>query len=71
MVERVAYDPYGRPTFYDGSWANPSAASAAAVANDVLFTGHRSGRAFVLAQPASLFDWLEEVPGFRAFEKGT
>jgi hypothetical protein len=39
MVERVAYDPYGRPTFYDGSWANPSAASAASVANDVLFTG--------------------------------
>jgi RHS repeat-associated protein len=41
MAERVAYDPYGRSTFYDGSWANPSATSAAAVANDVLFTGHR------------------------------
>jgi len=38
-VERVVYDPYGKPTFYDGSWANPSATSA--YANDVLYTGHR------------------------------
>jgi len=39
VVERVVYDPYGKPTFYDGSWANPSATSA--YANDVLYTGHR------------------------------
>jgi len=39
VVERVVYDPYGKPTFYDGSWANPSATSA--YSNDVLFTGHR------------------------------
>jgi len=39
VAERVVYDPYGKPTFYDGSWANPSATSA--YSNDVLFTGHR------------------------------
>ena len=39
VVERVLYDPYGQPTFYDGSWENPSASSA--YANEVLFTGHR------------------------------
>jgi RHS repeat-associated protein len=39
VVERVVYDPYGKPTFYDGSWANPSSASACS--NAVLYTGHR------------------------------
>ena len=39
VVERVLYDPYGKPTFYDGSWANPSSTSA--YSNEVLFTGHR------------------------------
>ncbi len=39
VVERVVYDPYGKATFYDGSWANPSSTSA--YANDVLYTGHR------------------------------
>jgi RHS repeat-associated protein len=39
VVERVVYDPYGKPTFYDGSWANPSSTSA--YSNDVLYTGHR------------------------------
>jgi len=39
VVERVIYDPYGQPTFYDGAWANPSASSA--YANEILFTGHR------------------------------
>ena len=39
VVERVVYDPYGKATFYDGSWENPSSTSA--YANDVLYTGHR------------------------------
>jgi RHS repeat-associated protein len=39
VAERVAYDPYGEPTFYDEDWENPSGESA--VANAVLFTGHR------------------------------
>ena len=39
IVERTAYDPYGKVTFYDGSWANPSSTSA--YSNDILFTGHR------------------------------
>jgi RHS repeat-associated protein len=39
VAERVVYDPYGKPAFYDGSWQNPSATSACA--NAVLFTGHR------------------------------
>ncbi len=39
VVERVVYDPYGQPTFYDGSWENHSSTSA--YANDVLYTGHR------------------------------
>jgi len=39
VVERVLYDPYGQPTFYDGSWANPSATSA--YDNEVLFCGYR------------------------------
>lgn len=24
VVDRVLYDPYGRPKFYNGYWANPS-----------------------------------------------
>jgi len=39
VVERVVYDPYGKATFYDSSWANPSTTSA--YANEVLYTGHR------------------------------
>jgi RHS repeat-associated protein len=68
MVERVAYDPYGQPTFYDGSWANPSATSAAAVANDVLFTGHRldteSGLYYTLHRyyHPTLGRWLQRDP---------
>jgi RHS repeat-associated protein len=39
VAERVAYDPYGKATFYDEDWENPSGESA--LANTVLFTGHR------------------------------
>ena len=39
VAERIAYDPYGKATFYDEDWQNPSGQSA--VANTVLFTGHR------------------------------
>ncbi|MCX6033529.1 MAG: RHS repeat-associated core domain-containing protein [Chloroflexi bacterium] len=39
VVERVVYDPYGRPKFYDGSWANPSDTSA--YANEILYCGYR------------------------------
>jgi len=39
VVERVVYDPYGKPKFYDNSWANPSDTSA--YANDILYCGYR------------------------------
>ena len=39
VVERVVYDPYGTPTFYDGSWANASSSSA--YDNEILFCGYR------------------------------
>jgi RHS repeat-associated protein len=39
VVERVMYDPYGKPTFYDADWANPSASSA--YANEILYCGYR------------------------------
>jgi hypothetical protein len=39
VAERVVYDPYGQPTFLDGSWQNGSTTSA--VDNELLFTGHR------------------------------
>jgi len=39
VLERVVYDPYGNPTFYDGSWTSPSATSS--YANVVLYCGYR------------------------------
>jgi len=39
VLERIACDPYGKATFYDGNWSSASAAFA--YANDILFTGHR------------------------------
>jgi RHS repeat-associated protein len=39
VVERVVYDPYGKPKFYDGSWENPSDTSA--YANEILYCGYR------------------------------
>jgi RHS repeat-associated protein len=39
VVERVTYDPYGKATFYNGSWANPSSTSS--YGNTITFTGHR------------------------------
>jgi RHS repeat-associated protein len=39
VLERVVYDPYGKPKFYDGSWANPSDTSA--YANEILYCGYR------------------------------
>jgi RHS repeat-associated protein len=46
VVERVMYDPYGKPTFYDGTWAKTqldqeTPGTLSAYANAVLFTGHR------------------------------
>ena len=38
VVERVTYDPYGKPKFYDGSWANPSDSSA--FDNAILYCGY-------------------------------
>jgi len=37
-VERTLYDPYGKPTFMDGSWTNGGGASARA--NAVTFAGY-------------------------------
>jgi len=70
VAERVVYDPYGQPTFYDGAWANPSSSSA--YANEILFTGHRldpeTGLYYCLARhyhPA-LGRWLQRDPvGYR------
>ena len=39
VLERVVYDPYGKATFYDGSWTSPSATSA--YDNVVLYCGYR------------------------------
>ena len=39
VLERVVYDPYGTPTFYDGSWQNASSASS--YANEILYCGYR------------------------------
>jgi RHS repeat-associated protein len=39
VLERVVYDPYGNPTFYDGSWTSPSATSS--YDNVVLYCGYR------------------------------
>ncbi len=39
VLERTMYDPYGKPTFYDANWANPSDSSD--YANEVLFAGYR------------------------------
>jgi len=67
VVERVVYDPYGRPTFYDGSWENPSSTSA--YANEVLFTGHRrdpeTGLYVTLYRiyHPTLGRWLQRDPG--------
>jgi len=38
VVERYAYDPYGRPTFYDGNWENESSTSS--YANAILYCGY-------------------------------
>ena len=38
VVERVVYDPYGKPKFYDGSWQNPSDTSA--YDNTILYCGY-------------------------------
>ena len=39
VLERVVYDPYGNPTFYDGDWDNESATSS--YDNVVLYCGYR------------------------------
>ena len=39
VLERVVYDPYGNPTFYDGSWTSPAATSS--YDNVVLYCGYR------------------------------
>jgi len=39
VLERVVYDPYGNPTFYDGSWTSPSDTSS--YDNVVLYCGYR------------------------------
>jgi RHS repeat-associated protein len=38
VIERYAYDPYGKPLFFDGSW-NPLSASA--YSNEILYCGYR------------------------------
>jgi RHS repeat-associated protein len=38
VVERYAYDPYGKPLFFDASW-NPLSASA--YSNEILYCGYR------------------------------
>ncbi|MCX5653082.1 MAG: polymorphic toxin-type HINT domain-containing protein [Planctomycetota bacterium] len=77
VVERYLYEPYGKVTIYDGSWANPSSTSA--VSNEVLFTGHRldpeSGLYTTLYRPyhPTLGDWTGRDPkgyvdGMRLYE---
>ncbi|MBM4018397.1 MAG: hypothetical protein FJ288_08755 [Planctomycetes bacterium] len=39
VVERVVYDPYGKPKFCDASWANT--ADSSAYANEILYCGYR------------------------------
>ena len=39
VLERVVYDPYGNPTFYDGDWDNESSTSS--YDNVVLYCGYR------------------------------
>jgi len=39
VLERVVYDPYGNPTFYDGSWTTASDTSS--YDNVVLYCGYR------------------------------
>jgi len=39
VLERVVYDPYGNPAFYDGSWTSRSATSS--YDNVVLYCGYR------------------------------
>ena len=39
VAERVVYDPYGKPKFYDGSWQNESYNSA--YASEILYCGYR------------------------------
>jgi len=66
VAEHVAYDPYGKATFYNGSWANPSTTSA--YANEVLYTGHRldpeSGLYYTLFRHyhPTLGRWLQRDP---------
>ena len=38
VVERVTYDPYGKPKFYNGAWQNPSDSSA--FDNAILYCGY-------------------------------
>jgi len=38
VVERVTYDPYGKPKFYNGTWQNPSDTSA--FDNAILYCGY-------------------------------
>jgi RHS repeat-associated protein len=37
VVERYAYDPYGQPIFYDGSWGSQNSSSHG---NAILFAGY-------------------------------
>jgi len=39
VAERVVYDPYGKPEFYDDEWGNPSDSSA--FENAILYCGYR------------------------------
>ena len=66
VVERVVYDPYGKPKFYDGDWANASDSSA--YANEILFGGYRydteTGLYHVRHRPyhPTLGRWLQRDP---------
>jgi len=55
VVERVQYDPYGKPKFSDGSWTltqldEEPAGTLSAYANEILFCGYR------LASYAGVYD---------------
>ena len=79
VVERVVYDPYGKPKFYDGSWANPSDTSA--FDNAILYCGYffddESGLYSVRRRPYNfaIGCWLSRDPigyvdGTNLFEYG-
>jgi len=63
VVERVVYDPYGKPTFLKADWtlqevSGHADGAASAYANEILFTGHRLD-----PHPTAWYRWWLEHRG--------